>query len=252
MWMTRHVSFIAGWPSIAVLMLGLVSPAALAQTLHLTSNENAVEQAVAALLIRDIYAKAGLNAVVEPLPAKRATQLTLDGNKDGEAARITPYAEKNPPLIRVDPPYYGLTTGVFVKAGRKLIIGNKADLANFRVGIVRGIAHAERAIEGLRSVEVVDKYEQLYRMIDSGRIDIGIDTGINGDAEILALGLEGHIDHLGDIAGYDLHNILNPRHVDLAPKISATIKSMRASGELTQLVRKYEKQVVNTWGKARP
>lgn len=236
----------------AMVVLGLVvplsAPPALAQTtLNLTANEKAVEQAVASLLIKDIYAKAGLNATVEPLPGKRATQLALDGGKDGEVARIKPYAEKYPRLLRVDPAYYSLTTGVFAKKGRKLMIASKADLVNFRVGVVRGIAHAERAVEGSKDLIVVDKYEQLYRMIDAGRIDVGVDTGINGLAEISALGLQHSIEQIGDIAGYDLHNILHPKHASLVPKISATIKAMQASGEIPQLIRKYEKQVIDGW-----
>ncbi len=239
-------------PFLQRLLLGLslclATPLVLAQqVINLTANERAVEQAVASLLIKDIYAKAGLKAVIEPLPAKRATQVSVEGAKDGETARITPYAERNPPLVRVDPPYYGLTTGVFVKAGRKLIISGKDDLANFRVGIVRGIAHAERAVEGLKDLTVVDKYEQLYRMLDAGRIDIVVDTGINGQAEIQALGLKGKVEHIGDIAGFDLHNILHPRHAALAPKISSAIKSMQSSGELGQLIKKYEKQVIDKW-----
>lgn len=215
------------------------------QTLHLVANENAVEQAIAAKLIQDIYAKAGLHADIEPLPGKRSNHAALNGLKDGEIARISPYAANNPPLIRVDPPYYRLTTGVFVRAGSQILIQRKEDLAQFRVGVVRGIAHAEHAVTGLSGVTVVSKYEQLYRMIEAGRIDVGIDTGINGKAEIHRLGLDSKVKHIGDIATFDLHNILTPKHAGLSPKIGATIKAMQASGELQELTKKYERQAID-------
>jgi polar amino acid transport system substrate-binding protein len=224
-----------------------ISLGASAQTIKLAANEKAVEQAVAMLLIKDIYRKAGLEPQIEALPAKRANQVTLDGSKDGEVARISPYAGNNPPLLRVDPPYYYLSTSAFTKIGRKLVIQTKEDLARYRVGIVRGIAHAERAVEGIPSVTIVDGYSSLYRMIDAGRIDVVIDTGINGQAEIRLLGLESSVGLAGDIAKFDLHHILHPRQKGLIPKISAAIKALQSSGELDALIKKYEKQVVDNW-----
>jgi polar amino acid transport system substrate-binding protein len=235
---------------VAFVLLSGMGLSAHAQTLKLAANEKAVEQAVAVLLLKDIYARAGLSAAIEPLPAKRANLVTLEGGKDGETARITPYSDRNPPLIRVDPPYYYLNTGVFAKAGRKLKISGKTDLANYRVGVVRGVAHAERAIEGLTNVTVVNNYDQLYRMIEADRVDLVVDTTINGRAEIFVLGLRGKIDHVADIAGYNLHNILHPRNTALAERIGAVIKAMQASGELDKLTKKYEEQVIASWGKA--
>ncbi len=238
-----------GWLCL-VWLSACVAGTATAADLDLAANEKAIEQQIAAMVLTDIYAKLKMTIKVEPLPGKRANQLALDGTKDGEVARITPYAERNPPLLRVDPPYYHLTTAVFAKTGRKLIIQSKDDLARYRVGVVRGVAHAEKAVEGLANVTVVDKYEQLYRMIDAGRIDLGVDTGINGHAEIAALGFK-EIEQVGDIAGYDLHHILHPRHEALVPKVSAVIKAMQASGELDKLVKAYEKKTVANWGKMR-
>jgi polar amino acid transport system substrate-binding protein len=247
-----HTDLMTTVHRLFIVLLGLLSASLTqAQTLQLSSNENAVEQEVAALLLSDIYTRAGLAANIQPLPGKRANQLALSGGKDGETARIKAYADKNPTLLRIDPAFYFLNTSVFARADRKLIINSKTDLSKYRIGIVRGIAHAERAVEGLTQVEVVDKYEQLYRMIDAGRIDIGIDTGINGLANIHLLGLKERVVPVGDLARHDLHNILIPRHAAIAPKISTTIKAMQSSGELAKLTSKYEQRIIESWGQGK-
>ena len=231
---------------VAGALLALTTTGARAQTLQLARNEKAIEQTIAESLLKEIYSRAGLEFKAEPLPGARANASTLQGEKDGEVARIPPYFEKNPTLIRVDPPYYYLSSGVFAKAGRQLVIKSKADLANYRVGIVRGIAHAETATAGLKNLEVVDRYEQLYRMVEAGRIDLAIDTGINGRATLAALHI-GSVEAAGEVARLDLHHVLGPKHSALAPKLSAVIQAMKKSGELDKLTRKFEDEATKSF-----
>ena len=219
------------------------------ETLSLASNEKAVEQAVATLLLADIYAKIGLKASVDPLPGKRANKLAVEGKKDGEVARIGPYANRYPSLLRVDPPYYYLTTAVFGKKGRLSEIASKDDLSNYHVAVVTGIAHAAAGSDKAKSVTIVTKYNQLYHLVAAGRIDFAIDTGINGLAELHRLGLEEEVELVGVITRYELHNILHKRNAALRPKIGATITAMQQSGELGRLIEKYEKKVISEWKK---
>ena len=216
-----------------------------AQDLKLAENENALEQAVAEKLLRTIYQKAGLKFVAEPLPAARANALTLDGKMDGEVARITTYAAKNPPLIRVDPPYHYLTTTVFAKVERKLSLRDKASLRDYRVGAVRGVAHAEAAVAGLKDATLVGSYEQLYRMLESGRIDLAIDTGVNGRKMIQSMKLAG-IGEAGELARFKLHHILHPRHEKLVPRIAEVINQLTNSGELARLAERYEAELMGS------
>jgi polar amino acid transport system substrate-binding protein len=222
------------------------SSSAMARELQLVRNEKALEQLVAEQLLTDIYQRAGLTLHVEPLPGARANAMMLSGDKDGEVARIKSYFDKNPTLLRVDPPYYFLTSTVFAKAGRGIAIKDAADLAKFRVGIVRGIAHAEAATADLSKVERVVNYEQLYRMLDADRIDLAIDTGINGRAILQTLGLS-RLEPVGDIARLELYHGLNPSHKNLPAAIGNVIQKMKKSGELDKLVRKTEDAVLKSY-----
>lgn len=235
--MKRLVSILA--TAIAV----TASSAVLAQEVNLARNENAIGQAVAAKLLADIYKKAGLTANITPFPGARANALALSGEKDGEVARIPAYFVKNPTLVKVEPGYYYLTTGAFAKTDKHITITSKDDLKKYKVGIVRGIAHAEAATEGLAGLQVTSSYDQLYQMLDAGRIDVAIDEGINGPVTLKGLGLTG-ITQVGEIARLDLFNVLTPAKKDLAPKISAAIKALKDSGELAKLTKRYEEEAV--------
>jgi hypothetical protein len=220
-----------------------VGSMAMAQEVHLARNENAIGQAVAAKLLTDIYKKAGLGINITPLPGARANAVALAGEKDGEVARIAPYFAKNPTLIKVEPGYYYLTTGAFAKSDKGITIASKDDLKKYKVGIVRGIAHAEAATEGLAGLQVTGSYDQLYQMLEAGRIDVAIDEGINGPATLKGLGLKG-ITQVGEIARLELFNVLTPAKKDLAPKISAAIKALKDSGELAKLTKRYEEEAL--------
>ncbi len=243
--MTRSTLSVALRPLFFIVFRTLFLPLTLllpaqfswAQELRLARNELAAEQAVAALILADIYARLGMQIPVQALPGARANALALSGEMDGEVGRVQSYADKNPALIQVKPAYHYLNSVAFAKSGKGIVIANRAALKPYRVGIVRGIAHAENATAGLANVETVRTYEQLFQMLESGRIDVAIDTSANGAYMIHKLGLK-DIQTVGTLARLDLFHMLNPRQAALAPRLGAQIKRMQESGELETLARK--------------
>lgn len=224
---------------------GLMASASVsAQTAQLVYNENAVGQTIAGKLITDIYKKAGMSATAVPVPGVRANAMALSGEKDGEAGRIGAYYLKNPSLIKVEPSHYYLSSSAFAKKDKGIVIKSKEDLKKYKVGIVRGIAHGEAATEGMQGVQLAASYEQLYKMLDGDRIDVVVDEGISGPILLKKMGLNNTIGHVGEIARLDLYHSLNPSKKDWAPKISATIKAMKDSGELDKLVKRYEEDAM--------
>ncbi len=221
------------------LVAGLLALPVSGQEVHLARNEKAAEQAVAALILTEIYQKAGLTPVIQPLPGARANAMALAGDVAGEVARVASYAAKNPSLIRIEPSYYFLTSTAFAKVGSNVVVRTKDDLKKYRVGVVRGIAHAKTATEGVAAVEEVTTYQQMYQMLDSGRIDVVVDTGINGVYLTRKMGLAA-IKPVAELARLELYNILAPQSHALVPRIVAVLKSLKQRGELDKLVQKHE------------
>jgi polar amino acid transport system substrate-binding protein len=227
---------------VAALALG-VGCFAHAQDVNLARNANATEQAVAALIVTDIYKRAGLKAVVKPMPAARANAADLAGEIDGEVGRIQGYADKNKSLLKVEPAYYFITTTAFVKEGKGIKVTSKDDLKKYKVGIIRGVAHTADATAGHPALEVVGDADQLYKMLDAGRIDVALDAGVSGPFMAKKLGLKGIVE-AGTIAKLDLFLILNPAKKDIEAKLAGVVSALKASGELDKMARKYEQEFV--------
>lgn len=230
-WLTR---FVVCW------LCGVASLGAQAVTLRLAANEKLAEQAVAQTVLAEVYHQAGLDLIVTPLPPARANAENLDGTQDGEVARIESYGAKYPSLVRVRPAYYSLTTAVFAREDFSQNIKEKQDLRGYRLGVLRGVQHSLDATEGLPLVQVTQTAEQLYRLLASGRIDLAIDTGINGTYYIKKQNLIG-LKEVGTLARLELFHYLNPRHRGLAAKIGTVIQKLIEKRELVPLVERQEK-----------
>jgi polar amino acid transport system substrate-binding protein len=229
------------WLSLCCAGLLTVMNPALAETLRIGVARNEAVQGVAAELITEIYRRAGLKTQIEALPAARLTELVLNNEVDGEVSRIEIYFERNTSLIKVEPAYYWLVTAAFAKTDRKIVIKSKEDLKGYQIGIIRGVYHAAKATEGLSQVVVVDSVAQLFKMLESGRIDVAIDVSLNGTDMIQQLKLK-NVAQVGEIARRDLFNVLIPSKASLVPRISATIKSMKASGDMESLIKRFEQK----------
>ncbi|MEI6208752.1 MAG: transporter substrate-binding domain-containing protein [Desulfuromonadales bacterium] len=225
-------------------MLALSSALGQAQTVILSLNQDEAVQDVAAELLTEIYKRAGLTAKIEPSPPARNTDKVLKNQIDGEVARVGPYFDKNPRLIKVEPAYYHLLTSAFAKNGRAIVVNSPKDLHKYRVGIIRGVAHAAVVTEGVPKLVVVNSVEQLFEMLELNRIDVAVDVHINGLDVIRRMNLK-DVQLIADLAKRDFYNALIPSKADLAPGISKVIKEMITSGELSTMIKKAEKKRLN-------
>lgn len=245
----RHLITVLTFFSIAI-GFNLVCKSSLAnENINLTSinfsaNEKLVEQQVAEILIKNIYSKIGINANVEPVPPLRANSKNLNMESDGEIARIFPYGEKNPSLIRVDPPYYYLTTTGFCLKGKKIKLKTKEDLKGHSIAVIRGVAHTDSATEGLPNVMAISTGIQMYDLVLNGRVEIALDSGING-RKILRQKIYSSLEECGTIAKLDLYNYLNSKSASRKDAVSNMIKKLKENGELDKLVHKAEQEVLS-------
>lgn len=225
--------------------VSMVSSLALAAPIQLGQAQLEAVQDVSAKLLADIYKRANVDVKITPAPAARLTYQILHDEIDGEVARIGPYFEKNPTLVKVEPTYYYLVTTAFAKKDRKISITSAEDLKKYKVGIIEGVYHAAIATEGVPNLSKVIKVEQLFEMLNIGRLDVVVDVGING--KFLTKKMKyNDIVSVGEIAKRDFYNALIPAKKDIAPKISKAITEMKSSGELEKLRIKYEKEVLDS------
>jgi ABC-type amino acid transport substrate-binding protein len=197
------------------------------------AQDSATSDRVSAILQR-AYARAGLTLRLEPLPAPRASQRLDAGRLDGEVARIAPYFDAHPTLMRVGPPLMQVSLVAYVRSDAGFTVRNVADLRGRRVGIVRGLLQSQRLVAGLDRVTEVTTAVQLYRMLAAGRLDVVLDAPMDQRRHTAQLGLRNVVAQ-ATLCEQPAYHGLHRRHAALAPRLTAALEAMQASGELAAL-----------------
>lgn len=239
---------------LAAICLSLVTPrAAGAADVTLVRVEKLAEQYVGAQILIEIYSKAGFTVEIVPLPAARAAQMAIDGDVDGGVdGRTLSYAAEDsyyPTMIKVEPPYYSVTTTAFARRSRGLSIRSNADLKPYRVGIILAATDTNAQAVGAREIVNVPNAYLLFKMLEEGSIDIALDAKLDGEYLIRTQRLN-DLAPVGDLAKLDVFNYLTPNNESLARRIGETIAAFKGAGLLDDLVQKYERALLE--GGVRP
>lgn len=208
--------------------------------LHIAAVQKDAVSWVAARLLTEVYRLAGLELVVEPMPAPRAGLLALSGEVDGELIRTEAHGQRNPRLLRIDPPYYRIQVQAFSLASRRVQVGSRADLARYKLAAIRGLSYVPELTPGHPALTLAQNSEQMFRMLQAGRVDLALDSGLAARHVLERLGLREQLSASPELARYELFHYLHPRHRALAPRIAAAIQRLKASGELERLTEFYE------------
>jgi len=213
-------------------------------SINFVANEALVEQQIAEIILKQVYANINVAANVIPMPPSRASSMNLNLESDGEIARIYSYGVKFPQLIRVEPPYYSLTTTGFCLKEKNIEIKTKADLTKYSLAVIRGVAHTDAASEGHPNVMAIATGVQLYDLVLKGRADIALDSGING-RKFLAKKEYSGLKECGTIANLELYNYLNVKSAKYQKPVSEALTKLKSSGELKKMIQKAENEVLS-------
>ncbi len=197
---------------------------------------------VAAQLLAEIFRQAGLALEIVPMPGPRVTKMSLAGELDGEVIRIQSYGQNYPVLVRVEPPYYHLSVRAYSMASRNARVTTREDLQQYSLGAIRGMAYAFELTENHPALTLTQNSEQMFRMLQAGRLDLVLESHLAATASIDKLGLKDVVES-PELAGLDLYLYLHIRRKGLTPRIGEVIRKLRSSGELARLTTMYEAAV---------
>lgn len=214
------------------------------ETIVFGSNEKLVEQYVAQYVIENIYDSIGLKLQVVPLPPSRAKKANLKRRIDGEIARITPYGNDKPSLIRIEPSYYYLETAAYCLKDSTFEITKAEDLKGLSVASIRGVAHSDAATANLKNVYKLDSAMQLFEFLKFKRADVVIDTEINGRRLLQKDQYRSFIKRCGVFKRFELFNYINENRAEIRHKVSNEIRALQASGKLNELIKEAEKKAL--------
>lgn len=233
---------------ILVLIAGIAGPAVaqsdLPKTVVLARLSHVPDQMIGGEIMAAVYAKLGIKVEFVDVEAARALELSSAGEIDGEIQRIDAVAQQFPTLIRIATPINYIEPSAFTH-GLSFPVNGWASIAEYQVGIVRGVGSSERGTKGMAHVQTATSLENLIRMLDHDRFQVMVTDRISGEVTLKKMGLADQIRPLSPpLQHIDLYHYLNQKHRVLAARVAAVAAEMAARGELEALRERLVNQVL--------
>jgi len=197
--------------------------------------ENSPSSLVYSKILVEIYERAGIPLEFVTMPTERSIVQSSNGYIDGELVRIHKVGERYPTLIRVPTPYTFFESTAFSRIPDVLPDEGWSGLIDYRVGMVRGMKHAEWGLKDIESVIAVNVTKQLFDMLYFGRIDIAVTSRVSGLYFIREFDLQGLYVVKPPLQNHDLYHYLHEKNKEYIPILDKTIREMKKSGELVKL-----------------
>ncbi len=180
------------------------------------------------MIAREAFRRAGVELKLVKLPAERGLINANAGIDDGDMVRIAGLEKQYPNLIRVPEK---LTDWVFVAFSKdRAIPANWTAIRLRAVGHIKGWKIYERAVNGAERVTTVDDPEQLFRLLELGRIEVALYEHWFGLALARKLGLKDIQPLSPPLYRREMYIYLHRRHAALAPRIATALRDMKREG----------------------
>ncbi|MCP4690797.1 MAG: amino acid ABC transporter substrate-binding protein [Desulfobacterales bacterium] len=229
--MKRFIFFVA----LGVLLA--VSPVRAEEKLVFSGLQNSKLGLMVEEVLRVAYQRIGIRAETKWLPGARALRMANDGEVDGAQLRVAGIRKKFTNLLMVPVPVYETDIVVFTRDATFPVDGWDS-LKPYRIGVPGGYTAILDNVRGFNIWTV--NYVQIFKMLDTNRVDIGVVDRFNGMVTINHLGLKGVGVLEPPLSTIQFYNFLHKKHQDLLPRITASLQGMKEEGEIRRIWKKFE------------
>ncbi len=199
------------------------------------------------LLYRELFGRLGMDFKIQILPAERALQNADVGIDDGEISRVAGLESIYLNLVRTTESVFQYQMVVFSRE-RDFPVSGPESLMPYGLGIVTGWKILERTTKQHPSRTMVDSVDQLFRMLDQGRVEIALIDRLVGVEALNRLGVKGVRVLSPPFLVGDWFLYLHKKHQTLIPIIDAELRKMKQDGTYEriwqQVLGRYEKSIV--------
>lgn len=186
------------------------------------------------LVVRRIFNEAGLSVRLVRLPAERALRNANAGIDDGELTRIKGIDETYTSLVML-PESIIRWDFVALTRDKTIQVRNWKDLEKYNIGYIRGWKILERNTRNCRNVSIVSSPDELFAMLDKGRIDIALYSKWMGLAIVKRKNMQGVRVLSPPLEQREMYIYLNKKHSAHVEKITAALRKLKNSGEYQRL-----------------
>lgn len=185
---------------------------------------------------KEAFARIGLDFKLANLPSERSLAAANAGEVDGEGLRVAGLGAQYPNLIQVPERYIGISFVAFARDATIRLDQGWDSLKPYRVAHINGWKMFEANAGPARSVTKVDKPEQMFLMLDSGRIDLALYTRADGIALVRTMGLPSIAAVTPALKDVDMYLYLHRKHEAQVPKLAKALREMKADGTYNRIL----------------
>ena len=198
--------------------------------LTISTNNTPQDRKVLALLSNEAFRRAGLALKLDSNPSARSLDLANQGLVDGEGLRVAGLDQQYPNLVQVPERFTGISFVAFSRDASIKLDEGWASLKPHRIAFINGWKLFEANAVSAQSITKVDKVEQLFQMLDAGRVDLVLYTRTDGASVLKRLGISNVVALSPSLRDADMYLYLNKKHLALVPRIAQALRDMKADG----------------------
>jgi polar amino acid transport system substrate-binding protein len=206
------------------------------QVITISTNNTPLDRKALQLLSQEAFRRVGLEPRLISTPSERSLQMANQGEVDGEGLRIAGLNAQYPNLIQIPERFIGISFVAFSRDAMINLNQGWESLKPHRVAFITGWKMFEANASGARVVNRVSTPEQMFRMLEGGRIDVALYTRADGIHLIRSMNL-GSIAPLSPaLKDVDMYLYLHKKHESLVPQIAKALREMKADGSYNQIM----------------
>ncbi len=223
-----------------LLLVFVLAPAVAGNpTLTLSTNNTPLDRKALEQLSQESLRRIGVDLKLVSLPSERSLTAANLGEVDGEGLRVGGLGGPDGPypnLIQVPERFVRISFVAFAKNATISLDNGWDSLKPYRIAFINGWKMFEANAQGARVVNKVDKPEQLFRMLDEGRVDLVLYTHADGLLLARNLGLTSVAPLSPALKEVDMYLYLHKKHQALVPKLTQAIRDLKADGSYNRIL----------------
>ena len=217
--------------ALLLLLASCLAPSfAATPTITVSTNNTPLDRKALQALGQEAFRRVGVEFRLVGLPSERSLVAADRGEVDGEGLRVEGLSAQYANLVQVPERFIGVSFVAFARDRSIRIDRGWESLKPHSVAFINGWKMFEANASGARVVNRVDKPEQLFRMLDGGRIDLALYTRADGVALAREMGLAAIAPLEPALKDVDMYLYLHRRHEALVPRIAQALRDMKADG----------------------
>lgn len=195
----------------------------------------AAQDGVIDRIYRELSRRLVIKIIINPVESGERVLINANnGIDDGDVARGPGLEKRYPNLIRVAVPVYHYQMAVFAKDIDFTVAGADS-IKPYDIGILRGWKILEDISRGARSVTSVESGEQLFFMLQKGRIEIAVFEKNQGLAILKQMKIPEIKLLRPNLLEGNFYLYLHKKHRYLLPKITAALEGMQKDGTIMRI-----------------